>query len=49
MDAADEKIPVGHAAQFFDPRFAAGEEIAFEPEADGELRESARAFSTSSR
>ena len=39
VDAADEEVPVRQARQLLDPRLAPGDEVALEPEADGELRE----------
>ena len=38
MHAADEVIPRGQGGKFLDPRFLAGDEIAFQPEAHGERR-----------
>ena len=44
MDAADEVVPVGHARELLDPRFVAGEVVAFEAELDVELGESGTRF-----
>ena len=36
MNAADQVIPRSHPGKFLDPAFLAGEEVAFQPEANGE-------------